>query len=83
MSMQVKVIVLFVLIAITTTRLEAQKWLDQVGKIVKQGGNQAVDDSKVAFDSVDFQFAISVNENASFFNVQQKGEGLTKTADFF
>ncbi|HET9055096.1 MAG TPA: tetratricopeptide repeat protein, partial [Cyclobacteriaceae bacterium] len=32
--------------------------------------------------SVDFQFAISVSDNASFFNVQQKGEGLTKAADF-
>ncbi len=27
-----------------------------------------------AVDSVDFQFAVSVNENAGFFDIEQKGE---------
>jgi CHAT domain-containing protein/tetratricopeptide (TPR) repeat protein len=78
-----KAIVLFVWIAMVSSQVHAQKWLDQVGKIVKQESTKKVDESKSSLDSVDFQFAISVNDNASFFNVQQKGEGLTKTADFF
>lgn len=33
---------------------------------------------KAELDVIDFQFAISVNENASLFDVEQKGEGFAK-----
>lgn len=33
---------------------------------------------KAELDLIDFQFAISVNENAGFFDVEQKGEGLAR-----
>jgi len=33
---------------------------------------------KAELDQIDFQFAISVNENASFFDVEQKGEGWAR-----
>jgi CHAT domain-containing protein len=33
---------------------------------------------KASLDSIDFQFAMSVSDNSSFFDVQQKGEGWTK-----
>lgn len=33
---------------------------------------------KAELDLIDFQFAISVNENASFFDVEQKGEGMAR-----
>jgi CHAT domain-containing protein len=32
---------------------------------------------KASLDSIDFQFAMSVSDNSSFFDVQQKGEGWT------
>ncbi len=81
--MMCRILVLLFLIVGASSQVVAQKWLDQVGKMAKQGGSKMVDEKKSSIDSVDFQFAISVNDNASFFNVQQKGEGLTKTADFF
>lgn len=33
---------------------------------------------KAKLDSVDFQFAMSVNENASFFDIENKGEGWAR-----
>ncbi|TXI69679.1 MAG: CHAT domain-containing protein, partial [Cyclobacteriaceae bacterium] len=35
-------------------------------------------EKKAKLDSLDFQFAMSVNDNSSFIDVQQKGEGWTK-----
>lgn len=35
-------------------------------------------EKKAQLDSLDFQFAMSVNDNSSFIDVQQKGEGWTK-----
>ncbi|GIL22612.1 MAG: hypothetical protein BroJett042_11250 [Bacteroidota bacterium] len=35
-------------------------------------------EKKAGLDSLDFQFAMSVNDNSSFIDVQQKGEGLAK-----
>ncbi len=52
----------------------AQDW----GKLLKQGLADTGAKEKDKLDSVDFQFAISINENAGFFDVQQKGEGLAK-----
>lgn len=60
----------------------AQKWLDQLGKTVKQEGGKQTAQSNLSLDSLDFQFAISVNENAGFFDVKQKGEGENKAMNF-
>jgi CHAT domain-containing protein len=51
--------------------LPAQDWLTKA--LGDTGAEQ-----KARLDSVDFQFAISVNENAGFFDVEQKGEGLAR-----
>jgi CHAT domain-containing protein len=51
---------------------------DELGKaLTKSLGNLGAK-KKAKLDSVDFQFAISVNENAGLIDVKQKGEGLTR-----
>src|SRR5690349_7808334 len=58
--------------------LQAQDLFDALGKaLVKEGGKKG-GEKKAALDSVDFQFAISVNENAGFFDVKEKGETGSK-----
>jgi CHAT domain-containing protein len=49
----------------------AQDWLTQA--LAETGSTQ-----KAKLDSIDFQFAMSVNENSSFLDIQQKGESWTK-----
>jgi CHAT domain-containing protein len=50
----------------------------ELGKsLVKEGGKKGAQ-QKLALDSIDFQFAISVNENAGFFDIEQKGETSSK-----
>lgn len=51
--------------------LSAQDWLT---KAMGDAGAEA----KAKLDSVDFQFAISVNENSGFLDVEQKGEGWSR-----
>lgn len=45
---------------------------------IKKGLGNIGAKKKAQLDSVDFQFAISVNENAGLIDVKQKGEGLTR-----
>lgn len=54
--------------------LQSQDLLGQLGKALQKEGGKKGAVQKAALDSVDFQFAISVNENASFFDIEQKGE---------
>jgi len=49
----------------------AQDWL------TKALGDTGAEE-KAKLDSIDFQFMISVNENAGFFDVEQKGEALSR-----
>lgn len=51
-------------------QLRAQSALDFLTKLAGNRGTKLME----AVDSVDFQFAISVNENAGFFDIEQKGE---------
>jgi CHAT domain-containing protein/Tfp pilus assembly protein PilF len=51
---------------------------DELGKALVQGLGNLGAKKKAKLDSVDFQFAISVNENAGLIDVKQKGEGLTR-----
>lgn len=52
----------------------AQQQDDIATKLMKGFGDIG-GKKKAQMDSVDFQFAISVNENAGFFDIEQKGEG--------
>jgi len=72
----VSAIVALVGLLILTIPAKSQEKNDWVNKIVKATGDAGAE-SKAKLDSVDFQFAISVNENASMMDVQQKGEGWT------
>lgn len=74
--------ILVFLLVILNTQASAQKWIDQLGKAVKQAGSEQAAEGNLSMDSLDFQFAISVNENAGFFDVKQKGEGENKTMNF-
>jgi CHAT domain-containing protein len=58
-------------IAISFQAIAQDDWLTKA--LAETGSTQ-----KASLDSIDFQFAMSVSENSSFFDVQQKGEGWTK-----
>ena len=80
--MQRNIILSAVLLLGMISNLQAQKWLDQMGKAVNKGGAKQAAEGNAVLDSLDFPFAISVNESAGFFDVQQKGEGGTKAMNF-
>lgn len=63
---------LFVLLILT--RLPALAQDDWFTKALAETGSA----QKAKLDSIDFQFAMSVNENSSFLDIQQKGESWTK-----
>ncbi len=73
-------VIVFCSVSYTST---AQDLLNQLGKLGKKEGAKKTAQQNVALDSVDFQFTISVNENASFFDVKQKGENTSKAMNFF
>lgn len=56
----------------------AQDIWGELGKSLAKEGGKAGAKQKQALDSIDFQFAISVNENAGFFDIEQKGEGTSR-----
>jgi len=62
----------------TVSNLFGQDWLNQLGKTLAKEGGKMGSQQVASLDSVDFQFAISVNENAGFFDVEQKGEAGSK-----
>ena len=66
--MRVQIVLAMLLVSLQTT---AQDWAD---KFVKDLGNSGAQ-KRAKLDSIDFQFAMSVNENAGFFDVENKGEG--------
>jgi CHAT domain-containing protein len=51
---------------------------DQLGKLLGKSLGDMGAKKKAKLDSVDFQFAISVNENSGLINVSQKGELVTR-----
>jgi CHAT domain-containing protein len=65
--------ILLFFLSIASIELSAQKaeWL------IKSLGDVGAR-KKAQLDIVDFQFAMSVNENASFFDIENKGEGLAQ-----
>ena len=80
--MMSRIVVLVFLLVAGLQDASAQKWLDQLGKAVKQEGGKQTAESNASLDSLDFPFAISVNENAGFFDVKQKSEDGNKAMNF-
>lgn len=80
--MQRKILFAIFLLLNVSQNLYAQKWLNELGKAVKNEGSKQATQGNLSMDSLDFQFAISVNENAGFFDVKQKGEGENKAMNF-
>lgn len=73
-----RIYILPVIFCCATFSLPAQDLLNQLGKALQKEGGKRGAVQKASLDSVDFQFAISVNENAGFFDVEQKGETGSK-----
>lgn len=61
----------FLLAFLSLQGLAQEDWLTKA--LAETGSTQ-----KARLDSIDFQFAMSVNENSSFLDIQQKGESWTK-----
>jgi CHAT domain-containing protein len=59
---------------LTSAQDPADKLVDQLFK----GLNKAAKEKRNKLDSLDFQYAISVSDNAAIFDIQTKGEGLAK-----
>ncbi|HYG02253.1 MAG TPA: CHAT domain-containing tetratricopeptide repeat protein [Chryseosolibacter sp.] len=51
---------------------------DELSNLIGKGLSNLGSKKKAKLDSIDFQFAISVNENAGLINISQKGEKLTR-----
>jgi CHAT domain-containing protein len=51
---------------------------DEFSKLLNKGLGNLGTKKKAKLDSIDFQFAISVNENSGLINVSQKGELVTR-----
>lgn len=58
-----------------------QGWLESaVKKAVKETVTESSESKMARLDSLDFQFAMSINEGSNLFEVEQKGETLTKVS---
>lgn len=77
-----RIIVLGIVLLSVSYTAQGQKWLDQVGKAVNKEGSKQTAESNASLDSLDFAFAISVNDNAGFFDVKQKSEDGNKAMNF-
>jgi len=65
-------------LGIAPNDLYAQDFLEKLGKTVSKEISKKGSDLRVQLDSIDFQFAISVNQGAGFFDIEQKGETGSK-----
>ncbi|MEJ0056407.1 MAG: CHAT domain-containing tetratricopeptide repeat protein, partial [Bacteroidota bacterium] len=64
----------FIFLFLFFVSMNAMAQADWGSKLVKGLGDSGAK-KKAALDSIDFQFAMSVNENAGFFDIENKGEG--------
>jgi CHAT domain-containing protein len=76
--MRIKFYFLIIFLFTASRLVVAQDLLKQLGKTVKKEVGKQGSAQKSSLDSIDFQFAISVNENAGFFDVEQKDEMLAE-----
>ncbi|MFO0268560.1 MAG: hypothetical protein ACK51D_16605, partial [Cyclobacteriaceae bacterium] len=69
-----RLILVMAMVAVFAGSTQAQDdWLTKA--LTKAAGDTGAE-QKAKLDSIDFQFAMSVNDNSSFFDIEQKGEGL-------
>ncbi len=68
------ILLFFAVITINAQNPFLKKLEQKATKALSQKGS----DSRVSLDSVDFQFAISINQGAGFFDIEQKGETGSK-----
>ena len=68
-----RILILFIGLSISMN-VASQDLLGLLGDKALQGIGARGTRAMEALDSVDFQFAISMNENAGFFDIEQKGE---------
>jgi CHAT domain-containing protein/Flp pilus assembly protein TadD len=80
MKIQVVKLLLLVLFSafLTVSGFAQDELSDKITKGIGKGLGNLGAKKKAKLDSVDFQFAISVNENAGLIDVKQKGEQLTR-----
>ncbi|WP_084371034.1 CHAT domain-containing protein [Reichenbachiella faecimaris] len=71
-----KILPLFLIIS--ATQLQAQNFLKQLGELATDKIGEKGTDMRGSIDSIDFQFAISINQGAGFFDIEQKGETFSK-----
>jgi CHAT domain-containing protein len=72
---------LILLFTIASYSSFGQGWLENaVKKAVKQTVTESTESKMSKLDSLDFQFAMSINEGSNLFEVEQKGETLTKVS---
>jgi CHAT domain-containing protein/tetratricopeptide (TPR) repeat protein len=72
--MRIKIYLLAVIITTAASGIRSQSPLELLGDKALQAAGAKGTQLMQALDSVDFQFAVSVNENAGFFDIEQKGE---------
>src|SRR5258705_194357 len=70
----IKATLLLVLLFFSVSTATAQEILNLLGSLAGRTAGQEGAKLKQKLDSLDFQFAFSVYENAGFFDPQQKGE---------
>ncbi|MFN7372479.1 MAG: CHAT domain-containing protein [Cyclobacteriaceae bacterium] len=71
-----RLILVMAMVAVFAGSTQAQDdWLTKA--LTKAAGDTGAE-QKAKLDSIDFQFAMSVNDNSSFFDIEQKGEGLAR-----
>ncbi len=76
-----KYLKLVLLFTITSYSAQSQGWLENaVKKAVKQTVTESTESKMNKLDSLDFQFAMSISEGSNLFEVEQKGETLTKVS---
>ena len=70
--------ILPLLLILISTQLHAQDFLKKLGEMATEKIGEKGTDMRSSIDSIDFQFAISINQGAGFFDIEQKGETFSK-----
>ncbi len=73
-----RIMLLLGLLAINEVLLGQNELLNKIGDAASKRIGDKGADLRESLDSVDFQFAISINQGAGFFDVEQKGETGSK-----
>lgn len=70
----IRLFIAFFFLAFVQFQAHGQDVLDMFGKKLSKKISNKGSEKVASLDSVDFQFAISLNQSAGFFDVEQKGE---------